>query len=370
MTMKTKILYYITSHGYGHAVRSAAVCNALGKFARDTNRDIHITIKSGVPRNFFEEELTVAHTVIDNVYDVGCLQDDAVSVRVRDTLAAYDDVANRNREILSQEVKWCVDNNIDCIVSDIVPFAFDVADKANIPSVAISNFTWHDIYEPYIKKFSEYKSIYQSMLDDMARQYQKATRVLALDPAMSMNVFDDRKKIKIPPVGKEGVNKKNEIYKTFNINPKKYLGLIYVGNFGLNDICYNRLEQLDKWEFVGIYPIDNAPKNYHYVTKDKFSYQDLHASADAIICKLGYGVFSASQLFGVPLIYLARKDFAEYQTLDEAVKKIDCGITIDNDTFKNLSLQNALNYALEKKFRQTENIGAKLCAKSIFDLMV
>ena len=51
---------------------------------------------------------------------------------------------------IEREVSFLVHEQLDLIVSDIVPWVFHVAKQTNIKSVLISNFTWVDIYEEYL----------------------------------------------------------------------------------------------------------------------------------------------------------------------------------------------------------------------------
>lgn len=36
---------------------------------------------------------------------------------------------------------------MDCIISDISPIAFEIADQLEVPSIGISNFTWYTAYK-------------------------------------------------------------------------------------------------------------------------------------------------------------------------------------------------------------------------------
>ncbi|MDR2578311.1 MAG: hypothetical protein LBC70_05815 [Chitinispirillales bacterium] len=356
----THILYYITSHGYGHAVRSAAVCNALGELSLN----IRITVKSDIPARFFEEELMLpsgAVNVVKGSFDVGCLQSDGVTVLMEETLQAYKNISINNTLMLDDEAKWCVENKVDCVVSDITPFAFDVADRAGIPSVAIGNFTWHDIYSPYIECFPQYAHI----LTEMAGQYGKATTALALYPASPMPVFDHKKNV--PTIGKKGRDRRDEIYDKFGIDRRKCLGLIYTGNFGLESVRWGNLEKFAGWEFVGVYPLPGNPENFHAVTKAQFRYEDLSASVDAIIGKMGYGVLSESLLNGVPLIYLPREDFSEFQVLDAEAKRLGNGVCIDTAMFTEAAWEDVLAAAVNNKQPPELCGGAHICAQEIIN---
>ena len=88
------IAYYITGHGYGHAIRSSTIANALSPTVR-------LTFKTSMPVSFFQEEL---HRPFNYC---GCLQTDGVSVDIPATLSAYRTIAENNRRLLDTEVEWC-----------------------------------------------------------------------------------------------------------------------------------------------------------------------------------------------------------------------------------------------------------------------
>jgi len=358
------ILYYITSHGYGHAVRSAAVCNALFEALGNCDRNgFQLTVRTDVPQSFFKEELTFPHNWRSGGFDVGCLQSDGVSVIIKETLATYKGISVNNRLLLDDEARWCRDNGVDCVVGDITPFAFDVADRAGIPSVAIGNFTWHDIYSPYVERYPEYGPT----LAEMADQYRKASIALTLYPSAPMPVFERKKPM--PVLGRRGINRREEICGYFGIGRAKRLGMIYVGNFGLGGIDWGRLERFVGWEFFGVYPLPGWPKNYHLVSKEQFRYQDISASADAVIAKMGYGVFSESILNGIPLIYLPRDDFAEFPVLDAEAKRLGSGVCIDTEAFYKLGWAGLLDGAVDNnRIRPADGGGAGMCAEEIIKI--
>ena len=356
------ILYYITSHGYGHAVRSAAVCNALG----EARPDIRLTVCSAVPAQFFEEELTLPYNLRTGSFDIGCLQSDGVTVLVEETLRIYDGIHTRNALLLDDEARWCADNGVTCIVSDITPFAFDVAYRAGIPSVAVTNFTWHDIYSPYIARYPQYTHI----LSAMEEQYAKAALALALYPVSPMPVFADGKKKPVPVIGSRGRSRRDEIFEAFRIDRRKRLGLIYTGNFGLDAVNWKRLESFGGWEFIGVYQLPGQPENFHVVSKERFRYADLSASADAIIGKMGYGVFSESLLNGTPLIYLPREDFAEFETLDAEARRLESGVCINARAFADMDWIDILENAVtNNKMQPIAGGGAHICAEKILNLI-
>jgi hypothetical protein len=348
-----KNLYYITSHGYGHAMRASAICAMLPP-------DTEIVFRTTVPLDFFSRELKRPFTYEPAVFDCGCIQPEGNTIDIQKTLATYRKIADRNRGLLDKEAIWCKKSGVDVIVSDIVPFAFDVANKAGIPSVAVTNFTWHTIYEEYAALHPEFAPY----LSEIRRQYALADVLLAMYPANDMGYF--KKQIPVGPVGRIGTNIRARLYSHFGIAAGKKIGLIYTGNFGMEGISWERLEMFDEWEFFGLYPLAGASGNYHYFTTREFRYQDCIASADVMITKLGYGACAECFINGLPIIYLPRTGFAEYSVLEQAVKAWGHGYLLSKDDYCCLRWQKPLHDVIERgKPSPMPSDGALRCAEEI-----
>lgn len=348
-----KILYYITAHGYGHALRASALCTMLPTGAE-------IVFRTTVPREFFTREMARPFAYEPAVFDCGCVQPDGNTIDIRKTLAAYREIAERNRGLLDKEAAWCEKNGVNVIVSDIVPFAFDVADKAGIPSVAAANFTWHTIYEEYAALHPEFTPY----LSEMRQQYARADILLAMYPANDMRYF--KKQIPVGAVGRAGTDVRARFCSHFGVSAGKKIGLIYTGNFGMEGMPWERLEMFDEWEFFGLYALPGASKNYHYFTTQEFRYQDCIASADVMIAKLGYGACAECFINGLPIIYLPRTGFAEFSVLEQAVKAWGHGYLLSKDDYCSLRWQKTLHDVIGRgKPSPIPSNAAARCAEEI-----
>jgi hypothetical protein len=141
----------------------------------------------------------------------------------------------------------------------------------------------------------------------------------------------------MPIVGRRGVRRTEELRRLYGIAPHKRIGLIYAGDFGMGDIPWHRLAELEEWEFLGLHPLPGAPPVYHLVEKKRMPYQDLSASADLVISKIGYGTYAESILNGTPLMYLPRDDFAEFPILEESIRQWGFGHRLDHHRFRALA---------------------------------
>jgi hypothetical protein len=344
------IVYYVTSHGYGHAVRTATICNAF-------SGDVRLTFRTALPERFFQEEVRREFDYAPAEFDCGCIQNDSLTTDVEKTLSRYKQLTLENEKRLDTEVTWCRERGVDVIVSDIPPFVFEVAAAAGIPSVAVTNFTWLDVYTCY-KKDIDFN------LDKMRRQYGLANLLLALAPALPMTYF--RKRLDSAPVGRSGRSRRKEIALRNGFDPSRRIALIYFGHFGLNNIEWQRLERYGDWEFLGVFPLPNAPRNYHVIAKTDFPYQDVLASADMMIAKIGYCVTSECMLHGTPLLYIPRDDFAESPCLEKGIAQWGGGYRITAQDFQKLELGSILKHiARNGRAAPICLNGAAFCAREI-----
>lgn len=324
------IAYYVTGHGFGHAIRSAIIAGSFSPSVR-------LTFRTSVSEAFFHRELERPFSYEYGEFDCGCIQSDSISVDVEKTLSRYDEIARKNSDALLGEVEWCRKSRVDGIVSDIVPFAFEVAGAAGIPSAAVTNFTWYDIYSEYVETVPSFLSC----LEMMRRQYMAAHLLLRLYPSLPMDYFSLQRDM--PPVGRRGVDRREALVRRHRIEKTGKLALIYIGDFGLPQVNWTDLEQLSGWDFFGLQQLPGAPGNYHVIAPDTFYYPDLIASVDCAVGKLGYGMVSECLINGTPLLFLPRRNFAEYPVLEKAVLSNDAGIGISPESFFSLDWGAPLN---------------------------
>ena len=348
-----KILYYLTAHGYGHAVRTCTICNEL-------TENVRLIFRTTIPENFFHEEVRRPFTYLPGQFDCGCIQRDSVTVDKKKTLQAYLTLAEQNAVRLEEEVRFCREERVDGIVSDITPLAFEVARKAGVPSVAVANFTWFDIYESYARAYP----FFQTCLEEIQRQYQMADLLLELTPSTGMPYFGNR--VRIPPVAKPGRNRSGRLKEHLALETDRRIALIYVGELGMENIRWGGLAKFRGWHFAGIYPLPGASPNYHLVDKKFFSYEDLVASAEVMVTKIGYGVVSQGLINGTPLIYLPREDFAEFPVLEEAVRGWGHGYRLSKEDYYALEWEGVLEEVSQRgRPKPLPSEGGKICAREI-----
>lgn len=350
------ILYYITPHGFGHAVRSAAICNNL-------NSNIDITFRTTIPESFFKEEMLRKFNYYPEAFDCGCIQKDGVTVDIQKTVETYIHISRENRKKLSSELKFVHEQNVDLIVSDIVPFAFDVAYEADIPSVGISNFNWVDIYQPYENE----EPLFKPIIKEIAEQYSKASYLFRMEPSNKLQGFSCEE-FSIPLVCGIGKNRRHELNKIIPQSEGKNIAVIYIGNYGMNNIKWEHLSNFKDWLFLGVYDLPEAPDNFVLMNKDLISYRDLAASVDCVIGKIGYGTTSECTINNTPLIYVPRDDFSEHPILENWLLENNLAFKCSLENFQSLDIGKFLeNISINKDSKVIKKIknGAKIASENL-----
>jgi len=136
----------ISSHGFGHAARQAAMLRELHALRPAWT----LVISTMVDRHFLELVFRDLPVVLRPVqWDVGMLQADALGADPAATLEALQDLEDALPQRLDQEVAWIRRQEAPVlVVGDIPPVAAELAERLQAPLVWMGNFGWDDIYEP------------------------------------------------------------------------------------------------------------------------------------------------------------------------------------------------------------------------------
>ena len=315
------LCYYITGHGFGHAIRTTQILRALPA-------DLPLLLKTTAPERVFREELPGRDfEYIRAEYDCGCLQSDSVHVLRRETLTRYAEIARRNQSLLADEVAFLKERGVRCVASDIASFPLKAARTAGIASVAVANFTWHDIYSEYVETPED-----AALLAQMAAEYAEATLACLTPLSVSTvcDVFPRSQRVSL--VARRGQNIGELLTDTLGIPGGKHLALLYLGGWGM-DIDFAALERWTDWVFLTDAPLPVPVANARAFDPKVLRYADVAASVNAVVSKAGYGILTECIANSVPLIYLPRHGFAEHEALVLGMKAWGGGVEISERAF-------------------------------------
>jgi len=304
-----KILYYISGHGYGHAVRSIQIINEL------INLGCRLGIKTTAPAFLFEEGLSRAVEIRPEGFDVGLHQIDNLRFDLDKTKEKVKKILASAQRLIQKEQKFFIEEGISGVVCDIPFIPLAAAEGLGLPSIAVGNFSWDWIYSYYGKEDQEWNPIAETI----ASYYQKGDLLLRLPFYGSMDVF--RRIEDIPLVSRGSKRGKTEIRKVLNLPKDRKIGLIGFSQVALSEEAIKRIE---KWSSDYLFLV-RPPLNWESpvmkrVEREKASFVDLICAVDFVITKPGYGIVADCLSHGTPMIYSDRGEFPEYPILVKGIE--------------------------------------------------
>ena len=230
-----------------------------------------------------------------------------------ETLAACRAIYASPQQLIDQELAYLKAKEIDLVIGDTPPLAFEIAAQAAVPSVAIANFTWDVIYRAYLATHPEFAPL----LDSMTQCYGKATVALTLPYPCDTAMFPRQQPI--PWITRTSALTKEQARKAFALPPKATLVLMSFGGLGLERLPWEQLAQQQDYLYVTTSIAREQEGNLLTLPASHTHYVDLLRAVDAIVTKPGYGIVADVLAHRVPILYTDRGDFAEYPRLVAAL---------------------------------------------------
>ena len=140
-----RIVFYISGHGFGHASRDIELIGAI----LTRRPDARITVRTTAPRWLFDLYADERVDVQAVEADTGVVQIDSLRLDEEATArAAASFYAEFDRRV-AEETEVLRQAGATLVLGDIPPLAFAAAACADVPGIAIGNFTWDWIYAAY-----------------------------------------------------------------------------------------------------------------------------------------------------------------------------------------------------------------------------
>lgn len=304
----SSIVYYITGHGFGHAVRSNQVIRSL----RKARPDLRIHVRTMAPSWLFGD--AVFHH--PQSIDTGIRQSDSLSMGLAETLEACQSLRQSFPKVIGQEIEFIKGERVKLVVGDIPPLCFEIAARASVPSVAITNFSWDVIYRAYLQEYPDFLPL----VEEIESFYNKARFALTLPYPCDLKVFPRREPI--PWVARFSSLSKAQARTKFKLPVSATIILLSFGGLGLERLPWEELRRLREYFFVATGKADISNDNLLVLPDEQPHYEDLVRAVDAIITKPGYGIVADAIAHQLPMLYTDRGEFPEYPRLVEALH--DC----------------------------------------------
>jgi hypothetical protein len=326
----SRIAYFITPHGYGHAARAAAVMAAL----LDAHPGVRFDIFTQVPAWFFRDSLGDSFAYHDLMTDVGMAQKTALSedlpetVRRLDTLLPFDDA------LIGKLA--CLLNQSGCrlVMCDIAPMGIVVARAAGIPSVLVENFTWDWIYEGYVAD----EAGLRRYADFFGELFGAADYHIQTEPVGRPGPCD----LTTAPVSRRARAPASAIRGDLGLPDAGQVVMVTMGGFSWQyDFMYALAsqpgirfvvpggDQMSHGDCRGTKP-DNVVLLPHH---SPFFHPDLVNASDAVVGKVGYSTVAEVYWAGAAFGYVPRPQFRESDALVRFIQHEMQGMAISEAQF-------------------------------------
>lgn len=282
------VLFYTSSHGLGHAVRTLEVARALSAMG------VPSIIKGTAPGWLLHmygldgQELRCDGGVVQR----------GLEIDLKATLKELAAVRASMEGLIAHEVAAA--RGIDAIVGDIPPLAFEVSSRLEVPGIALGNFSWDWIYASYALRDPAFRIHAQ----EAAESYRKADLLLRLPFSCPMEAF--RKTEAMPLIVGRPTLEREEVMRRLGVKTGKKIILISFG--GGVEIGYEALGNLP-YRFL-VMGLEESRANVIGVARDLLPHWELVNASDAVVAKPGYGIAAECVSLGKPIVYASR-DFPE-----------------------------------------------------------
>lgn len=302
-TSSRHLVVSISGHGFGHVAQTAPVLNELHRLCPS----LQLTVRSSAPRSHLRSRIHAPFNSLASNGDIGMAMSSALSVDVETSRVAYRHFHADWAQQIETEARTLRELKADMVFSDVGYLPLAGAQRAEIPNVAMCSLNWSDIYRHYCTQTAD-----QLISQQIQSCYAQADAFLRTTPGMPMS--DLKNLVPVAPIAAIGINCREELHHQLKLSRDEKLILVSMGGIS------NRLN-IEEWPSVeGVRYL--VQKNWQIAHPNAiefddlpFSFSDLLASCDALLCKPGYGSFVEAACCGIPVLYLGRPDWPESPAL-------------------------------------------------------
>ena len=295
------IVFYVSGHGFGHASRDVELINAIA--AADPGA--RFVVRTTAPGWLFARA-RAALDVQPLATDTGLVQINSLRFDEQQTVRRAADFYRTFDERADAEARVLKAAGADLVVGDIPPLAFAAAERADVKSLALGNFTWDWIYSLY----PAFEALAPDVIPTIRAAYATATRALRLpfhggfEPMAA--VTDD-----IPLIARRSRRDPAETRRLLGVAAGCPFVLASFGAYGA-PLPYDAIRATGQFTLLTVE--QHAPHGLEY--------EDLVAAADVVVSKPGYGIVSECIANSTALLYTSRGHFIEYDVFVAGMPRV------------------------------------------------
>ena len=307
--MRPVLYLAITSHGFGHAVRTASVAAKVQELLPDTL----LIFVTTVPNWLLAGHIKGDYLQRVKQLDVGVIQSDSFKMDHAATLSKLQNIRKRANRIIADEVNFLRTNRAGLVLADIPPLAAPIAHGADLPCWFMSNFGWDFIYRDWGGEFI-------AEADWITEKYKTGDRLFRLPLSEPMAHFPNITDVGL--IGGEPSHSSNHLQKKFALDkPKDKTILLTFGGLGLDGIPYDTLSKFPDYQFITFDRQAPALDNLCKIEDVAYRPVDFFPVCDRIVSKPGFGTFAEAMRQDLAIATLPRDGFAETPLLLKGLRE-------------------------------------------------
>lgn len=322
--MSSRIAFFISPHGFGHAARAASVMEAL----RSMDPSIRFDVYTTVPAWFFKDNLGESLDYHHLKTDFGLSQKTPFQEDYDNTLKGLNRLFPYDASRVTAVSHHLQKLKSKMVVCDIAPMGVLVAQAVGIPSVLVENFTWDWLYERYAEKHTQF-AVHSEYLRPI---FERADVHIQTEPVCNPKSVD----LCAGPASRKIKSSAHEVRQKLGLAVPDKLVLITTGGVPYDYQFVEKLKAHRHIHFVipcncrTVKRLDNVTLIPH---RSDFFHPDLANAADAVIGKTGYSTIAEVYHAGVPFGYIPCPTNPESELLAAFIKSRMTGSVIDENEF-------------------------------------
>lgn len=304
-----RIVFFVSSHGFGHAARACAVMQSL----REQQPDVQLRVYTQTPEWFFRD--SVGKTDYRTLRtDIGLVQ---LSPLQEDVTATIEELSAfmpfRPSEVYGLAAAIA---DQDLVVCDIAPLGLRVAATAGVPSVLLENFTWDWVYRAYVDLHPRLAPF----IDDLEAINRMAGLRIQAEPVCHRVPGA----VSVGPIARSPRENRAAVRGRLGVDSGVPLVLVSMGGVPAE---YPFLPSLrHREDCVLLIPGAATERRREGAVlmlpaRSEFHHPDLVNACDALVCKAGYSTLAEAYQSGVPLAWFPRERFPESPVLGAFIER-------------------------------------------------
>lgn len=312
-----RIVAEISAHGLGHLTQLAPVLSALRRAVPEATFIVRTAHAESRVRKILAD---VPFVSAPPAPDPGLVMKGPDVVDVAATRAAYAAVHADFEGLLAREAARLRRLRADFLISDVGHVAVAAAAAAGIPAVALCSLHWAEMVRAYLGPGEDIRRLEAEILS----AYRRARVFILAGPRRQVPGLENVRRV-APITRPAGTSMRARLAARAGLAARKAAGLrIGVVSFGGIGGRLPRLTLPDDESWLWILPAAlardcaGAEKAAVLLLEDlaDVDFRDLIASADCVVTKTGYGIFTECARHGTPCLFLPRPDWPEAHDLE------------------------------------------------------